>query len=205
MAISYPLALPAAPGFKSAQFSGRAVVGVSRSPFTGQQQVQEFAGQWWEANLQLPPMIRASAEAWLAFFLKLSGMKGTFLLGDPGGSQPRGLFAGTPLVDGAHAARSATLALRGLTVGTTILAGDYVQVGIGAATRLHKNLNDVTADAFGKATLDIWPFTRAALSDGAAVTNQNCVGTFRLATNDMPWDLGEALIYGVSFSAIEAL
>lgn len=205
MAISYPLSLPAAPAFSQLRLTARSVVGVSRSPFTGQQQVQEHAGQWWEIEARIPPMARAAAEQWVAFLLKLKGMKGTFLLGDIVGAVPRGTIAGSPAVDGAHAARSATLALKGLTVGTTLLAGDYFQVGSGTTTRLHKNLSDATADGSGEMTLDIWPSLREALSDSAAVTVTNCKGTFRLSSNETPWDIGSAQFYGIALGAIEAL
>lgn len=205
MAITYPLALPASPAFRRIRFTARSVVGVSRSPFTGQQQVQEHAGQWWEVEAQIPPMQRAAAEQWVAFLLKLKGMKGTFLLGDPVSTVPRGTIAGSPAVNGAHAARSATLALKGLTPGTTLLAGDFLQVGSGATTRLHKNLNDATADGGGLMTLDIWPSLREALSDSAAVVVSNCKGTFRLSSNESPWDVGDAQYYGIALGAIEAL
>lgn len=205
MAIAYPLSLPDSRAFSRLRITARSVVAVAQSPFTGQQQVQEHQGQWWEAECALPPMRRATAEQWLSFFLKLNGRKGTFLMGDTAGAAARGTIAGSPVVDGAHAARSATLALRGITAGTTLLAGDYVQVGSGGSARLHKNLSDVTADGVGKMTLDIWPSLRAALSDGATVVTAGCQTTWRLAANEMPFDIGAGLLYGVTFAAVEAI
>lgn len=205
MAISYPLTLPDARAFSKLRITARAVVAVGQSPFTGQQQVQEHQGQWWEAECSLPPMKRDQAEPWISFFLKLNGRRGTFLMGDTAGGNARGTITGTPVVDGAHAARSATLALRGVTVGTTLLAGDYVQVGSGGSARMHKNLSDATADGLGKMTLDIWPALRAALSDGASVVTGNCQTQWRLASNEMPFDVGLRLMYGVTFAAVEAI
>lgn len=205
MAITYPLSLPTAGGIRSVRLGMMDVVAVGASPFTGQQQVQQHAGQWWDADIGVTPGKRADAEEWIAFLGKLKGRRGTFLLGDPAATSPRGTIAGTPVVDGAHAARAATLALRGLTVGTTLLAGDYVQVGSGATTRLHKNLSNATADGTGKMTLDIWPDLREALSDGAAIVTSSAKGLFRLATNKRDWSVDESLIYGISFSAMEAI
>ena len=57
-----------------------------------------------EAEIQLPPMTRAEGEQWVSFLIKLKGMQGTFLLGDPAGATPRGsaaTTAGTPVVNGA--------------------------------------------------------------------------------------------------------
>lgn len=205
MSITYPLALPDARAFSAVRVTARSVVAVGASPFTGQQQVQEHQGQWWEAECSLPPMKRPAAEAWISFFLKLNGRRGTFLMGDTAASAPRGTIAGSPVVDGAHAVRAATLALRGVTAGTTLLAGDYIQVGTGAAARMHKNLNDATADGLGKMTLDIWPTLRSALSDGAAVITSGCLTTWRLASNDMPFEVGLRSIYGLTFAAVEAI
>lgn len=205
MAITYPLTPPTEPGFSGVRITPRSVVSVSQSPFTGSQQVQQHQGQWWEAELSIGAMSRAHAEEWIAFLLSLNGRQGTFLLGDPVGAAPRGTISGTPQVNGAHSVRSATLAVKGLTVGTTLLAGDYFQVGTGATSRLHKNLVSVTADGGGLATLDIWPSLRTALSDSASIVTTNTKGLWRLASNEMPFDISAGIIYGVSFAAIEAL
>lgn len=205
MAITYPLALPTAGGIASVRFRPRAVVAIGPSPYTLQQQVQEHQGQAWLSDIELPLMKRAEAEAWTSFFLRLNGRRGTFLLGDPAAPSPRGTIAGTPAVDGSHAVRSKTLAVKGLTVGTTLLEGDYLQVGSGATARLHKNLNNATADGLGKMTLDIWPSLREALSDSAAIVVSSPVGLFRLASNEMPWSTDPGPLYSIQFSAMEAL
>lgn len=205
MPITYPLTPPSTPGFSAVRFTPRSVVAVAQSPFTGSQQVQRHEGQWFEAECTLVPMLRRNAEPWIAFMLSLNGRQGTFLLGDPAGVNPRGTISGTPIVNGAHAVRSATLAISGLTVGTTLLAGDYVQLGAGATARIHKNLVDVTADATGSATLDLWPALRTGLSSGAAVITTNARGVFRLVSNEVPFDLSIGSLYGMTFGVIEAL
>lgn len=205
MAISYPISMPSAAAFSALRITPRSIVSVSASPYTGAQQVQEQQGQWWEADCSLPPMRRADAAPWISFLLKLNGRRGTFLAGFADAFAPRGTIAGSPVVDGAHAVRSSTLALRGITVGTTLKAGDDIQVGSGSTARLHKNLIDVTADGTGKMTLDIWPSLRTALSDGAAVGTSNCQTTWRLASNEMPFEVGKGLLYGLTFAAVEAI
>ena len=62
MAITYPLSLPDATSYQAARMTARSVVGVSKSPFTGVQQVQKHQGQWWEFEGSLAPMSRANAE-----------------------------------------------------------------------------------------------------------------------------------------------
>lgn len=114
MTITYPLTLPSHTGFSGLRLTRRSVVAVSTSPFTGKQQVQAHQGQWFELEGTLPPMYRADSDRWIAFLLQLNGMEGTFLAGDPAYRGPRGTITGA-VVNGAHSARSKTLAIRSMT------------------------------------------------------------------------------------------
>lgn len=206
MAISYPLALPTTTGIAKIRISANNVVGVSQSPFTSKQQVYKFSGQFWEAEISLPPMKRADAEYWISFLLKLNGSYGTFLLGDPNGATARGVATGTPLVKGASQTGS-ELITDGWTTSTTgiLKAGDYIQLGSGSAAKLHKVLDDVDSNSSGEATLTLWPDLRSAPSDNAAIIVSGAKGLFRLSTNQQDWDVNEASIYGMTFPAREAL
>lgn len=206
MAISYPLALPTTTGIARIRISANNVVGVSQSPFTSKQQVYKFTGQFWEAEISLPPMKRADAEYWISFLLKLNGSYGTFLLGDPNGATARGVATGTPLVKGASQTGS-ELITDGWTTSTTgiLKAGDYIQLGSGSSAKLHKVLDDVNSDSSGNATLTLWPDLRSAPADNAAITVSGAKGLFRLSTNQQDWDVNEASIYGMTFPAREAL
>jgi len=203
MAISYPLSHPTNVGFASASFTARAVVAVSRSPFTGAQQVQKHQGQWWEFEGSLPPMTRATAEEWVAFLLSLNGMQGTFLLGDPLGTTARGIATGTPLVKGASQTGN-SLITDGWTASQTgiMKAGDYFQLGTASSSKLYKVLSDTNSDGSGDATFDIWPAINTAVADNAALTVASAKGLFRLASNEMRFNLQLAQRYGVAFAAI---
>ncbi len=182
--------------------TAKSVVGVTKSPFTGAQQVQRHQGQWWEFSCSLAPMVRASAEKWISFLFSLNGMEGTFLLGDPLGATARGIATGTPLVKGASQTGN-SLITDGWTASQTgiMKAGDYFSLGTGITTRLYKILADANSDGSGDATFDIWPRINTAVSDNSALTVSSAKGTFRLATNEMPFTLQTAQKYGVSFSA----
>ena len=206
MAITYPLSHPTNVGFASASMTAKSVVGVSRSPFTGAQQVQKHQGQWWEFQASLPPMTRATAEEWIAFLLSLNGMQGSFLLGDPLGTTARGIATGTPLVKGASQTGN-SLITDGWTASQTgiLKAGDYFQLGNSTSSKLYKVLNDANSDGSGDATFDIWPNINTAVSDDTALTVASAKGLFRLAANEMRWDLQQAQKYGIAFSAIEVI
>ncbi len=204
--ISYPLSLPTTAGIMRVRLVANDVVGVSQSPFTAVQQVYRYSGQFWEADITLPPMKRADAEYWISFLLKLNGPYGTFLMGDPNGATARGAATGTPLVNGAGQTGN-ELVTDGWTTSTTgiLKAGDYIQLGTGATSRLYKVLDDVNSDGSGNATLTVWPDLRSAPADNAAITVSNTKTTFRLNSAQTSWDINEATIYGLTFGAREAL
>lgn len=208
MAESYPIALPTG-GIRNIELFAQNAVAMSVSPFTYSQQVYRHQGQSWGANITLPPMLRENAEVWIGFLLRLRGQRGTFLLGDPIGATPRGSAAttpGTPVVNGAGQTGD-FLNIDGLPLSTNgyLKAGDYIQLGTGSTARLHKVLEDVNTDGTGAATLNLFPGVRVAPNNGATVTVANCVGNFRLASNETNWSISEASSYGITFSATEAI
>jgi hypothetical protein len=209
MSIAYPLSLPTVTGIRSINLRARNAVGLSRSPFTFKEQVFSHGGQMLEAEISLPPMTRAEGEQWVSFLIKLKGMQGTFLLGDPAAATPRGSAAttpGTPVVSGAGQTGD-DLTVSGLPadVDGYLLAGDYIQLGTSGTATLHKVLNDVDTSANGIGLIDLYPSIRTAPVDAAAVVVANAKGVFRLATNETNWSINEVTHYGLSFAAVEAI
>jgi len=206
MAISYPVTFPASIGVSSINIRAKTVVGVSSSPFTGQQQVYKHQGQWWEAEVSLPPMKRDEAEQVVSFLIKMNGQYGTFLMGDFLSTAPRGIGTGTPLVNGASQAGD-ELVTDGWTVSTTgiLKAGDWIQLGSASTSTLHKVLDDVTSDGSGNATLNIFPNLRSSPGDNAVITISSPKGRWRLASNETDYAIDNASIYGMTFACIEAL
>lgn len=205
MPISYPLAFPdVCP--KAVNIRSQSVVGMSVSPFTGQQQVYKHAGQWWEMEVTMPSMKREDAEKLVAFLLKLNGRYGTFLFGDPANTTPRGIATGSPLVKGASQTGD-TLITDGWTPNITgiLKAGDWIQIGSTSSTRLHKVLDDADSDGTGTATLTIWPDLRSSPPDNGVLTVSAAKGRWRLAANETNYSIETAQIYGVTFACVEAL
>ena len=170
------------------------------------EQVVAHAGQRWEAMVGLPAMNRDQAETWIAFLMAMKGGVGTFLMGDPLGQAPRGAGGGTPVVSGA-AQTGDELVITGAPLSTTawLKAGDYIQLGSGATTTIHKTLTDTDTNGAGAATLDIWPAMRTAPTDAATVVISGTVGLFRINSPEMSWDVSELRVYGITFSAVEAI
>jgi hypothetical protein len=209
MAIVYPITLPTVSGIRSVNLRAKSAVGISRSPFTFKEQVFSHGGQMLEAEITLPPMSRTEGEQWVSFLIKLKGMQGTFLLGDPSGATARGSAssaAGTPVVNGAGQTGD-SLTISGAPNSATgyLLAGDYIQLGTGSSSTLHKVLNDVDTSASGIGLIDLFPAIRTAPADGAGVTVSNAKGVFRLASNETNWSINEVVNFGITFAAIEAI
>lgn len=206
MTISYPLSLPTSRGMANIQMSVIDVAAVSESPLTLTQQVQQFPGQRWMCTVSLPPMKRVDAEPWLAFLLALQGRVGTFLLGDPLGTNPQGVATGTPVVSGANQVGN-QLVIGGFTHSITniLKTGDYIGLLVGSNYRLHKVLTNTNSNGSGVATVDIWPSLRESPVDGQAVTLTNARGQFRLASAQRDWTQSTGGIYTISFPALEVI
>jgi hypothetical protein len=190
------------------RFSPRSTVGVSASPFTLQQQVQEYDGELWRVEVELPAMLRSAAEDWITFRLSLRGRLGTFLLGFPDAvADLLGSGAGTPLVDGTAAAGTKTLATKGWTAdaANVLLKGDWFSLGSGVDSCLYKVLADVSADSSGEAVVDIFPRLRQAAGDEDPVEIDAPRGAFRMETNEMPWDVDMMKLFGLSFACVGAV
>jgi hypothetical protein len=65
--------MPATPSLASLEVTPQFPVSVSVSPFTGQQQVQDWGGGWLTAKATLPPMDAVTAAPWITFFMSLRG------------------------------------------------------------------------------------------------------------------------------------
>lgn len=194
MSLSYPLSTPTSIGIESIELRAVNAVATSQSPFTYKQQVISHGGQKWEASVSIPSVRRDLAAPWKAMLVGLRGSVGTFLLGDPDYPTPQGTVSSCSLT-GSAGSSSVTVVMTG-----TLLAGDYLQLGTGAASKLHM----VTQDLSGDGTLEIWPNLRIAYS---SVTPDftNAKGVFRLATPMTSWSINNNSAYAISFEAVEVI
>ena len=203
MTVSYPLTMPSTPAFVSQQWSTIRGTGMSESPFTGGQQTVEFAYAKWKAVLTLPPMRRPQASAWTAFFAKLHGRRGTFLLGDQDAKVPQinKITAGT-ITGSVTLSSNADIGDTVLNIsGTTAFkAGDYIQLGSSSSARLYL----VVEDQGGGSTIQVEPKLKTAVTSGSTVTYDSPQGLFRMDSNELMWDTNAVSVYGISFSCSEA-
>jgi hypothetical protein len=196
--------MPAAPGIQAVVWNQKSTVGVSASPFTGQQQVQEWSGQWLEAQVTLPRMTRAQANQWIAFLVSLRGMAGVFMFGDPAGKVPQGAATGAPQIsDNANGNGGYSVMTKGWTpnVNHILMPGDWMEID----NHIYMILSDESSDPAGIASFDIWPALRTNPQDGLPIIVNNAQGLFRLSANQTSWDIDEALTFGLQFNCMEAI
>ena len=194
MALSYPLATPTTIGIESIELRAVNAVAVSQSPFTYKQQIISHGGQKWEASVNIPSVHRDKAAEWKAMLVGLKGQVGTFLLGDPDYATPQGTVSSCVL-SGNAGDDTASVVMTG-----TLKAGDYIQLGSGANSKLHQ----VLLDQDGDGSIEIWPSLRSDYSSSTVIFNSP-KGVFRLANSVTSWSINNASIYGISFEAVEAV
>jgi hypothetical protein len=206
--ITYPLAFPGYQFVSSCSFIPRSIVGMNKSPYTASQQVYLHQGQLWEGEFSIVRMNRANHSLFKTFFGQLFGPYGTFLLGDPDATSPRGVATGTPLVDGASQTGS-ELVTDGWTASTEsiLCAGDYIQLGTGLYTRMHMLTEEADSDSAGASTLKIFPCLRTSPADNDPITLESCKCLCRLTSGDAgEWRTDcMGLTEEKSFSFIEAI
>ena len=91
--------MPSSPAPKSIEPTFVYIAGVSTSPFTGSQQVQDWQSSYMECQVTMPPMVASDAAAWVAFFRACKGLVNVFSLSNstfaaliPSGLAPAGYW-----------------------------------------------------------------------------------------------------------------
>lgn len=193
------ITMPTSPAFTKSEWGIQRTVSKSESPYTGSTQVHKYPKSQWYANLTLPPMKRAQAVAWQAFFLSTEGIANTFLLGDPDAKLVNGTATSCVVaVDGAIGDTQLNLTIG---AGNTLNRGSYIQLGTGSSSRLYMVVDDNTSNG----VVSIQPSLKSAITVTTDATIVNAKGVFRMTGNDQSWSANEISIYGLTFSVIEAL
>lgn len=169
-------------------------VAMTESPFNMTQQVQDFGGRRWEAEVTLRPMTYSEQKAVTAFFASLKGRKGTFKMGNPLDVKSSNVPALT-----ATNANSAGVQTLGVTYSNShrLEVGDYFSHD----NRLYMILKITGADA--TPTFDITPPLRTDISSGASLVVDEPVGRWRLQANEVEWDIDKSSKYAFTFSCVE--
>lgn len=172
-------------GFTSMTMRLRSATAVSSSPFTYDQQVYQHQGVCWEAEVTLPPLKRSQAKELEAFFAALRGQGGTFTMGNPLHDSDA---TGT-ITSGSRNSISVTGTVGGAE------AGDYFETnGV---------LYMITS--IDGSTINIMPPLRTAISAATTMNFSLPKGSWRLASNEIDWNINRAGLYSFTFACVEAI
>jgi hypothetical protein len=199
-----PVTMPSTTAFVTSSFFLETNTQTFESPLNRVTQRLELQGQRWRATWTLPPMSKANAAPWIAFFMKLKGTVNTFTASDPDWQTNLGAWSGTPLVKGASQTGN-SLIIDGCTAGVTgwAKAGDYFNV----SGKLRRVTADANSNGSGEVTLSFEPPIYTAPADNAAITKNPATVEMRLLDDGAgEWESGIGNIYSSkTFSAVEAL
>jgi hypothetical protein len=196
MAITYPLTPPAAIRIASLRFSAISAVARNISPFTFSSQSYNWTGTMLSGDVECPPMNRADAEELIGFLIMAA--RGTFYFRDYANGTQRGNMSSNPELDGAHVANTTTITIDGGSGSWAV--GDYIQLGTGSSSKLHKITQVNSATSY-----EIFPLLRTNYPDNTTIDYTDAVGVFRLGTTTCDWSIDTAKKYGLNFSIFEAI
>ena len=206
MAIVPPISMPTdVVGMAQITLSAESVVSTARSPFTFSEQSYVHPGQRWLASVTIPPVKREKAEPWITFLMSLRGREGFFKLFDPNAIDPQGSHTVGAIRANGGGQVGSSLVVDGFAPSTVgvFKAGDYFRIGEDSSARLYKIMTDVTSDALGGATLEIWPDLRSTVGDNDRLWYNGHYGLFKLANNVTSWNINDISSYGISFDCVE--
>lgn len=201
------VSLPSSPQPASIELTMTDSVAVVRSPFTGIEQTQRWAGaEQWGMTITYPPMPDSQSRPLEGALAGLRGKANVFQMGDPRAKKPLGVGSGVPVVNSSDPSfnlpMTTTLKTRGWTANTfrILLPGDYMQVGY----RLYRVCERVNSDGSGNADITIWPSLREQPADATPIVLHNAVGLFRLANNKITVNYSPTQLTTLSIQCVEA-
>jgi len=182
MSVTFPLQFPDV-GITKFDLRYRKTVAMTESPFSYAQQIHDFGGGRWEAEVTLAPLTYEQSKPVQAFLIGLEGRKGTFEMAHP-------LHTTT---------MSATLATgsagdEDISFNQQVTAGTYFSI----ADRLY-----MTTET-GTSSVNIQPPLRADASS-ASVDFTQPKGTWRMATNEANIYTDTNGLFYITFACVEAL
>lgn len=148
-------------------FGQRANALVHTSPLSGQVQTVELPGARWTVSLAYRNLGEPDRGAFEVFLARLRGQANRFTLWDFTKPAPLGTMRGAPVTSGSTAAGATafTISAGGGQAGTTLLAGDKLNVG----GELKMVTDAVTLNGSGIGTVNVEPPFRSTIGGSSAV------------------------------------
>jgi hypothetical protein len=182
------------------------------SDASGTTQVRLFGPPRWAMTLVCPPALAvADAATWEVMLLQLRGRINHLAAYDPARPAPRGTMRGTMTLSGSHTAGATSVVV---TAGagqasTTLLSGDWLQIGSGLTGQLVKVVADATANGSGVITLTTEPPLRTGYAGATAVTWDKARGHYKNTSDESRWQYlngqGRGMVQALAGFSIDLL
>lgn len=198
MAITYPVNFPTINSKSIVQKCSFKLVesaAITQSATNFLQLTTSFGQARWEAEITIRPLDKDEAKVFTAFLASLRGVTKTFLFGNPIMSYDTNI----PVATLQQPSQGDTQVSIDVTAGQDLKAGSHFQIG----SNLHMILEDVPLSG-GSQLTEVTPPIRSNFGTGNITTN-NPVGKWRLATNDIGWDIDVSSRYAFSFACVEVV
>lgn len=199
MAITYPILLPFQSNNKTIiqSYTLRMVenIGVTESPFTFKQQIQDYGAQRWELELTTIPLYGADARNVRGFLTSLRGRLGTFWVPLPqtlGNGYEIDTFAG---------AEATTLSA---TWDGSQTSDDQYPLNRGTYFSINNELYMTTSDRDANGDFEITPPLRTAVTIGTTMGTTYPIGVWRLMNNDASFSVDVTEGHSLTIACHEA-
>ena len=155
----------------------------------------------WLLSIQSPEAVDAAAmDLWRQLIVKLRGRVNFLAAWDKGRPAPRGTMRGTMLLSGAIVKGATTLTIDAGAgqAGTTLLAGDWLQIGSALTGQLVMVVDDATANGAGVIVVNFEHPIRlqAGYAGSTAITWDKALGHYKLTSESAMWVMDGGLKQG---------
>lgn len=199
MAITYPIAFPTRSDgssiIKSYELEMVHKVGVTESPFTFKQQIQDYNASRWELTFTTVPLYGADALNVRGFLQSLKGRLGMFYFPIP---QDLGTDYQVSTTTNAGSPTVRIMERFMHTITHDFVRGTYFSLN----NRLYMALEDYVS---GTTDMEVTPKLRTQASSGIFAYTTNPIGTFRLADNSASFSVDVTEGHSVTVACEEAL
>lgn len=201
-----PLTMPTSPGFTNIRWGLASNTQIFESPLTKGVDRFGLTGERWMTEITFPSLHgkndRETMADWEVFLLQLEGRNASFWASPPFRSNPRGLVAGTPTVNGSsQTGLTINLADLGTSITNALRKGDWIQLD--DTNQLVIVTADVNSDANGEASVGIQPKLRGSPADNSDVTVQSTKVAMIQLIDEVSWDADKFGKFEFRLSGIE--
>lgn len=202
------------PSATAAQYLASLSIGQQRFDLTEQSDTNGHTAtrllappRWRLAMSTLDALEPAVSALWKAIAVQLRGRVNHLAMWDITQPAPRGTARGTMLTSGTTAAGATSATISGVAAGSTLLAGDWLQIGSGVGTSHYLMVTaDATANGSGVIVVTFEPPTRIAFAGSTAVTWDKPVAYFKQTPDSLSWSgaAGSSDVGGFAFDLLES-